>query len=117
MVSAPVLKSFTGTVAGTAEIDMELPANPGMILLSVRSIRATGASGTNQQPRVYLTSGAAAGSVSEKWRAAAATAPGTLVNTYNINAPVNPTAGHVYAKIDGDAADTFTYEFVFSIGG
>jgi hypothetical protein len=114
-VTAPVIYSYIPTApAGNAEISIPLPCNA--LLLGVRSIRATGASGTNQQPRVYRVSGAAAGAWGEVWRAAAATAPGTLVNTYNINAPVY-CAGALYAKLDADAADTFNVEFVFQLGG
>lgn len=114
-------------VAGNAEVALNVAvllnstggANSRMCvdLVAVRVIRATGATVTTIQPRVYDTSGAAAGTIAEKWRAAAATAPGTLVNTYNIHAPMYVTSdGLLYFKVDGDALDTFFYELIFVPG-
>lgn len=78
---------------------------------SIRCIRSAGVSATNIRPRLYNVSGAAAGTIAEIWRAAAGTAPGTLVQTTNILAPcVTDASGNLYLIMDGDAADQFYYE-------
>lgn len=101
-------------VAGNLQVALQVDtARRAVIIQSVRVLRASGASGTNVQPRLYDATGASAGAVSERWRASSATAPGTLVNTYNINAVAFTSAtGVLFFIVDGDAADTFEYEVV-----
>lgn len=120
------LVSGTGVV-GTTEVVLTVApstdaagvanARKVMNLVAVRVIRSAGASGTNMRPRIYDVSGAAAGAVSERWRASAATAPGTLINTYAINAPMAvSSSGLLYFIVDGDAADNFYYDLIFEAG-
>ena len=100
-------------VSGTAEVTLAVgSARKTVIAQAVAVFRATGAGG-NIQPRLYNISGGAAGSVGERWRASAATAGGTLVNTTGINRPlVTDASGNLYFSVSGDAGDTFDYEVI-----
>lgn len=120
------LVSGTGVVGTTQVVLTVAPqtdaagvanASKVMSLVAVRVIRSAGSSGTNMRPRIYDVSGAAAGTIAEKWRASAATAPGTLINTFAINAPMAvTTSGLLYFIVDGDAADQFYYDLIFESG-
>jgi hypothetical protein len=102
-------------VTGTAAVTLQFgEAQRRVMLYKNKTIRATGASGTNIQPRVYNTSGGAAGAITDEWRAASATAPGTLVNTTEINQLCVLDANQrLYYTVGGDVADTFSYALDF----
>lgn len=123
----PVYQRFTGSAVGNAVVLLSVApmlSTTGVdnavkcnLLLAVRAIRTAGASGTNITPRIMDSATGSAGDVSQKWAAAGATAPGTLVNTYNINDPIYcTTAGKLWFTLAGDAADTFFYEIIFQAG-
>lgn len=108
----------TGTgVTGTEEVSIIVADNPVKIMLySLKTLRATGASATARQPRIYTTASAAAGAFSEEFRSPAAVAPATLLYTVGIGTCIQLAAGAVlYMKIDGDVADTFDWVLWYKV--
>lgn len=125
--TTPVYQRFTSSAAGNAAVELVVTpsttatgtdnASKCNLLLAVRVFRTAGASATNIRPRIMNASTGASGDVTQKWEASAATAPGTLVNTYAINDPIYCTAaGKLWFTVAGDAADTFFYEIIFQAG-
>ena len=109
-------------VAGDAEVSLTfaVPENvPAadrrrkLVLWRVEVFRASGASATNYQPQVYNSTGAATTDYATKYLGAS-TAPGTRFDVSSIAAPMyTGTAGKVFFKVNGDAADTFHFAVWF----
>lgn len=98
--------------AGNAQVAVKVSSKRSKVIIrSWHSVRKTGASATNNQPRVGNKTGFAAGDVNQRWRAAAATAPATAIHGTDLNHDtVTDADGYLYLVMDGDAADTFTWE-------
>jgi len=114
-------------VAGNAQQEVVISATEQVKILvhAVLVKRTSGAAVGTNQPRIYLVAGDAADAASERWRAAAATAAGSLINTTGINRPLTTVkfpAGSAdagkygfYFIIDGDVLNAFTYEIFYEV--
>lgn len=105
------INNIGSAAAGTAEVAIVVSSAKVKVLIhSLVSGRKTGVSATNFRPRLYNKAGEAAETMYQKYRAAA-TAPTVLVGVVDISMPCyTDTAGKLYFKADGDAADTFEYD-------
>lgn len=117
-----------GAIAGTAEVTFDfgllMSANVPTPLrrkkfriVQVELIRASGVSVTNYQPQIHDVSAAATTAWATKYLGAV-TAPGTRFGVTDIQELVyTDTAGKLFFKPNGDAADTFHYIVWFEVLG
>ena len=98
-------------VAGSTEAIVQIAS--AAVKVCVRQVkvkRATGVSATNIRPRLYNAAGGAADAFTEVFRAAVATVPADLAATVVERYTSTDSLGRLYLKVDGDAADTFSWE-------
>jgi hypothetical protein len=114
-------------VAGDAEVRFDfgpvsehLPAQDRrkkFALWRVEVMRATGVSATDYQPQVYDATGAATTAWATKYLGAL-TLETARFDVTSIDAPLyTSTAGYLFFKVNGDAADTFNYAVWFEVLG
>jgi hypothetical protein len=106
---------FAGSVAGNAQIELAVPSATNSVLPRVeicrfKSVRTAGAGVTKQRPRVFSVTGAAAELISQEYRGTQVTAAADLFDTADIQAICEVDANlKLYANLDGDAGDTYSY--------
>lgn len=103
-------------LAGNAMATIQVATSRVKVRLeSMQVRRKTGASVTNYTPRVGNVAAFASGDFAQKYQAAA-TAPGTMVHTAEINKVFfTDASGNLYFTPAGDAADTFDWEITLEM--